>query len=452
MRAADMRPTANAGASGGITDDRRLLEREVAALQRRSSEVLAAPLLAHAACNVLKAMSRDIQSRVQQVHRDLDLHAEPAAVGRIHESVAAIHLQIDRLSGQVELLETTVAQVAELDAMTQSLLAQKKFRYQRISDLADAVINQVLRNESLGRLIPVPGLLVPMLVPPQVGIDHASVFIKSLQIARQLVWMVRHEIVRDDSLQVATAATLLQDIGLLPLFLHFPAASARSIRRARWLLDQHPVAGAAILGGVTGAPVGLADIVAAHHERLDRKGYPRGLGSDSLPRLSRWVGALNRLDEISQDVPVSPEEQPSVAMRLGRAALQLQSEARQGHWDADFANLILERLQPEMQVERVSLEPVPVDRPIPSEPALPEPISAGPVPPEKTDLLELHGKQSEVPPAHRGQSAPHLPRPGMRHGHAGAGLPHLSPASTADTRFHRLVTGKGVFERSPLPM
>ena len=476
MQTGNFRPNGSAAASPLVSDEHRLLEREAAALQRRTQDVLNSPLLKHTACEALASLAQQVRECVRRLNAELPRTPGPVSgvassnvdpgddlalrIARLRQQMPPIHLLLDHLSGQLQLLEATTKQVVELDSIVCAILNQPRFSYSGICDLADQVINQVLRNESLSRLLPVPGLQTAELAQSQTEIKHAALYVKSLEAARQLIWTLRHEILREDSLQVVTAAALMQDCGLLVLAPQLRAVRSKSLDRARWLLDQHPVSGAALLAGISDAPVELAAAVATHHERLDGSGYPRRLYGDRQARFSRWLGAINRLGELSLDVASAEEGTVGLTARLGQAAQRLQDEAQAGQWDVDFTGLLLERLQPEIQVDLGSLATVAAPLPplasedgaanswiesVPERPAarpflirstassrarefdslLPGLEATGTRDEPAAHTLQLHGEQLEL-------SGTHSPQPAARS--------------------HRMATGKGVFERSPLPM
>jgi putative nucleotidyltransferase with HDIG domain len=61
------------------------------------------------------------------------------------------------------------------------------------------------------------------------------------------------------------------------------------------LIKMHPAQGAKVVGSVEGyGPV--AKIIMAHHERIDGKGYPRGLKGEEIPPLSRIISVADTYD------------------------------------------------------------------------------------------------------------------------------------------------------------
>jgi putative nucleotidyltransferase with HDIG domain len=77
------------------------------------------------------------------------------------------------------------------------------------------------------------------------------------------------------------------------------------------IVKKHPAQGAKVVRGVDGyGPV--ADIILAHHEKIDGKGYPRGLKGDEIPIYSRMISVADTYDVMtardSYREPVSPAE------------------------------------------------------------------------------------------------------------------------------------------------
>jgi putative nucleotidyltransferase with HDIG domain len=61
------------------------------------------------------------------------------------------------------------------------------------------------------------------------------------------------------------------------------------------LIRMHPAQGAKVVGSVEGyGPV--ADIIMAHHERIDGKGYPRRLKGDEIPQLAKIISVADTYD------------------------------------------------------------------------------------------------------------------------------------------------------------
>jgi putative nucleotidyltransferase with HDIG domain len=61
------------------------------------------------------------------------------------------------------------------------------------------------------------------------------------------------------------------------------------------LVKRHPEEGARIVRLLEGQDA-VAEIIHAHHERVDGRGYPRGLGREEIPRLSRMISIADTYD------------------------------------------------------------------------------------------------------------------------------------------------------------
>ena len=106
-------------------------------------------------------------------------------------------------------------------------------------------------------------------------------------------------------------AALLHDIGKFILPDRILKADVALGEEDWMLIRRHPQQGARVVGAVDGyGPV--ADIILAHHERVDGGGYPRGLVGDEIPELARIISVADTYDVMtsrdSYRVPVSSFE------------------------------------------------------------------------------------------------------------------------------------------------
>jgi putative nucleotidyltransferase with HDIG domain len=102
------------------------------------------------------------------------------------------------------------------------------------------------------------------------------------------------------------------------------------------LIRMHPAQGAKVVGSVDGyGPV--AKIIMAHHERIDGKGYPRGLKGDDIPVLSRIISVADTYDVMtardSYRDPVSSFEAIQELRKVSNAQL-----------DAHFVDVFVEKV------------------------------------------------------------------------------------------------------------
>ena len=69
-------------------------------------------------------------------------------------------------------------------------------------------------------------------------------------------------------------------------------------------IKTHPVVGARILGGSrSGLLRAAAQIAAAHHERWDGRGYPKGLAGEAIPLSGRIVAVADVFDALTHERP-----------------------------------------------------------------------------------------------------------------------------------------------------
>jgi putative nucleotidyltransferase with HDIG domain len=106
-------------------------------------------------------------------------------------------------------------------------------------------------------------------------------------------------------------AALLHDIGKFILPDRILKANVPLTDEDWMLIRRHPAQGAKVVSSVDGyGPV--AEIILAHHERIDGKGYPRGISGDDIPELSRIISVADTYDVMtardSYRAPVSSFE------------------------------------------------------------------------------------------------------------------------------------------------
>lgn len=124
----------------------------------------------------------------------------------------------------------------------------------------------------------------------------------SESVASILVEMAREMAFDAEQAERARIAGKLHDLGKIGIrddILLKPGA----LDKEEWeILKQHPTIGAEIL-----APIpSLSDIIpaiASHHERVDGKGYPRGLKGDQIHLLGRMIAVADTYDALTSNRP-----------------------------------------------------------------------------------------------------------------------------------------------------
>jgi putative nucleotidyltransferase with HDIG domain len=120
-------------------------------------------------------------------------------------------------------------------------------------------------------------------------------------------------------------AALLHDIGKFILPDRILKADVPLTDEDWMLIRRHPQQGARVVGSLDGyGPV--AEVILAHHERIDGSGYPRGLKGSEIPELARIISVADTYDVMtardSYRSPVSPFEAMKELRRVAGTQLE----------------------------------------------------------------------------------------------------------------------------------
>jgi putative nucleotidyltransferase with HDIG domain len=115
-------------------------------------------------------------------------------------------------------------------------------------------------------------------------------------------------------------AALLHDIGKFILPDRILKANVPLTDEDWMLIRRHPQQGARVVSSLDGyGPV--AEVILAHHERIDGKGYPRGLAGDDIPELSRIISVADTYDVMTaRDSYRTPMSSHDAIVELRRVA------------------------------------------------------------------------------------------------------------------------------------
>ncbi len=115
-------------------------------------------------------------------------------------------------------------------------------------------------------------------------------------------------------------AALLHDIGKFILPDRILKANVPLTDEDWMLIKRHPQQGARVVSSLDGyGPV--AEIILAHHERIDGKGYPRGLVGDEIPELARIISVADTYDVMTaRDSYRTPMSSYDAIVELRRVA------------------------------------------------------------------------------------------------------------------------------------
>jgi putative nucleotidyltransferase with HDIG domain len=169
-------------------------------------------------------------------------------------------------------------------------------------------IARVLADLDAASATSVEALLRLLNLHDQDGHSHAT------RVAETAVAVARRMALDDQALNVIRQASLLHDIGKVAIgeaVLRKPAALDHSEFDA---VRQHPERGYDVLRHVPYLS-DVADIVRAHHERFDGRGYARGIAGDDIPVGARIVAVADTFDALTHDRPYRRRVDVSAAAR-----------------------------------------------------------------------------------------------------------------------------------------
>jgi putative nucleotidyltransferase with HDIG domain len=140
---------------------------------------------------------------------------------------------------------------------------------------------------------------------------------------------------RDEELVHISA--LLHDIGKFILPDRILKANVPLTDEDWMLIRRHPQQGARVVSSLDGyGPV--AEIILAHHERIDGEGYPRGLSGEDIPELARIISVADTYDVMTaRDSYRSPVSTHDAIQELRRVAGK--------QLDARFVEVFIEVLE-----------------------------------------------------------------------------------------------------------
>ncbi len=136
------------------------------------------------------------------------------------------------------------------------------------------------------------------------AIDAFDPFTRGLsaRIANAAVRVARQLGLEGEALEEIAYGALLHDIGRTAIRLDFLARPGKLEAHERAVLQTHPTVGYEILRTLPDLR-GAAEIVYAHHEQPDGRGYPRGLKADDIPIGSRIIMVAAAFDAMTRERP-----------------------------------------------------------------------------------------------------------------------------------------------------
>lgn len=107
-----------------------------------------------------------------------------------------------------------------------------------------------------------------------------------------------------DELKILKKASVLHDIGKVGVPDHILNKPGPLTEEERKIIETHPVIAEVIFENVNDGPLKQSmDGVLYHHERIDGKGYPRGLKGEEIPLIARIIAIADTFDALTSDRP-----------------------------------------------------------------------------------------------------------------------------------------------------
>jgi putative nucleotidyltransferase with HDIG domain len=159
----------------------------------------------------------------------------------------------------------------------------------------------------------------------------------SLRVAIYAIALGRELNLRQGELEHLGVCGMLHDVGKIKVpneILNKPGAlTAQELL----IMQSHASEGRKLLMSNQQVTAAAVDVAYAHHERVDGRGYPRGLDAARIPYFAKIVAVVDAYDAINSDRVYSKG-------RSSLESLRILFEARDSHFDAELVGLFVRRI------------------------------------------------------------------------------------------------------------
>ena len=138
-------------------------------------------------------------------------------------------------------------------------------------------------------------------------------FEHSQSVARHAVLIARQMHLPDRDVETIRLAARVHDLGKIAVPDEILHKAGRLSAEEFEVMKKHPATGAEILAKFPEYREGR-DLVLAHHERIDGRGYPRGLAGEDIPLGARIIAVADSWDAMTSDRPYRKALPAEVAM------------------------------------------------------------------------------------------------------------------------------------------
>ena len=228
-------------------------------------------------------------------------------------------------------LEMQQAEPAFHSAREQSL---RLLEAVRLGHELDVVQVKVVVKECVESMLRNPGAMLWL-----ARIKHSDEYTAEhcLRVAIFSIALGRELGLRQDELEHLGMCGMLHDVGKIKVpsaILNKPGALTPHELR---VMQSHASEGRKLLMSNQQVTAAAVDVAFSHHERLDGRGYPRGLDAPRIPYFAKIVAVVDAYDAINSDRPYSKGKSSLEALRI-------LFEASGSHFDEELVKVFVRRI------------------------------------------------------------------------------------------------------------
>ena len=177
----------------------------------------------------------------------------------------------------------------QLDSVLSSLRMGHDLDEHKVQSLVKECVESVIRNSSA----------LTWLTQIKQKDDYTAEH--SLRVAIMAIAFGRDLELLEGELETLGICGLLHDVGKVKVPLSVLNKQQRLTQQEFLLMRSHPEEGRKLLMSKSQALSKAVDVAYTHHERIDGKGYPRGITSEKIPYFAKIVAIVDAFDAITSD-------------------------------------------------------------------------------------------------------------------------------------------------------
>lgn len=266
-----------------------------------------------------------IQDLCQHVYIDV-LEEIQRQGGGEGEEVKRKRTYVNKISADKELAAANIALVdvqKDTHLMLQSLKLGNAINVEKTKSVVANCVESILRNDSA---------MVFLAQMKQCDEEMAQ---HSLQVCILAISFARHLGMAEFELENMGICSLLHDVGKVKVPEKILKKRGKRTQAEEAIYRKHPEFGKQLLMSKSSIYPGVVDIAYCHHERVDGKGFPRGIGAENIPYFAKIIAIVdayvNYTTENRNGLPLSSAE-----------ALRLIFESRNKHFDSTLVKQFIQ--------------------------------------------------------------------------------------------------------------